>query len=286
MDSRLRSRLFSIKGHAFTVMDFLEALKFFKIYPEWHSRVLQSLLAEKTAKQQGLNLDASVVADSSKEFRYEYDLLNIEELKDWLSNYYLDESELEAFLVRRYWSESIKSDVVEAELDVPLFQVYTEIVLSGAFDSLKSSWIKRLICWFSAHEDLYTSQVELGAAYEGYLKEHFSNYDLSEWKKLCEKELQNCRLEVYRSTEEDFDKAESFGAFEGYLKDLPDSLTRYFDYLCPNVVEGPFKDEDGFLWIKLLGIDSVKNDEDVEEYAKELYAAEVWKTLTVKYIDG
>ena len=181
MDSRLRSRLFSIKGHAFTVMDFLEALKFFKIYPEWHSRVLQSLLAEKTAKQQGLNLDASVVADSSKEFRYEYDLLNIEELKDWLSNYYLDESELEAFLVRRYWSESIKSDVVEAELDVPLFQVYTEIVLSGAFDSLKSSWIKRLICWFSAHEDLYTSQVELGAAYEGYLKEHFSNYDLSEW---------------------------------------------------------------------------------------------------------
>ena len=85
--------------------------------------------------------------------RYVARICNIEELKDWLSNYYLDESELEAFLVRQYWSESITSDAVEADLDVPLFQVYTEIVLSGAFDSLKSSWVKRLICWFSATEN-------------------------------------------------------------------------------------------------------------------------------------
>ena len=97
MGSILQAKLFSIKHHEFTIKDFLAVLDFFGLLNNWKKRVGKALAHESFANSNGMRVDEQSIAESSMEFRYEQDLLNVEELNIWLSIRHLSQNDLERF---------------------------------------------------------------------------------------------------------------------------------------------------------------------------------------------
>ena len=211
--------------------------------------------------------------------------MNETELKDWLHKNFLVEDDLEQYLIRQYWEDNADFDIENESLEVENFVIYSEIVLSGAYESLLKSWSKRLVSWFEKHDQLYQSFDELEAYYKCYEKNLNDQCDLQEWLQVSKNDLRRFNIEILAAELPDFSKARQLGEFDGYYKDMPPILQKFSQYLTKDEFDGPFADEDNFLWFKLLDEKSVDlEDEEIIEYARDQYKTEVWKTLSVKHL--
>ena len=286
MNQDLESILFTVKRYKFCINDFLSAIDYFGVIGDWKSSVQSGMRAVEYANSTGKKLDEEAIAKASEEFRYENDLLNASELKLWLSSNFLDERDLENYLIRHYWSKNITEDFETKDLEVKSYDIYSEIIFSGSFQSLKESWQKRLISWFSEHEEIYENLDELEKHYKIFEQKLEDECELGEWLRVCQKELRYFKIQIVGAEESDYSKARPVGGFDGYYKDMPLSIKKYSDYLGKGEIDGPFADEEVYFWFKLLEEKGVEEqDSEARAYARGQFKDEVWKTLYVKYLD-
>src|SRR5438046_572180 len=87
----------------FTVEDVLGIGWFLgKLQPVWF-QLMQATSCEERAKELNLEADDDVLTAMSEEFRYERDLLTVEETESWLADRDLTEEDFHDYLIRRFW---------------------------------------------------------------------------------------------------------------------------------------------------------------------------------------
>src|SRR5438132_8582526 len=101
------SRVVLCRGNCgFTVEDVLAAGWFLgELESPWHELVNASACEER-ANQLELEAEEETLTSISEEFRYERELLTVEEIERWLEARDLTEDDFNAHLVRRYWREN------------------------------------------------------------------------------------------------------------------------------------------------------------------------------------
>jgi hypothetical protein len=103
---------------------------------------MNGIACEECANESDLEADDEVLNSMSQEFRYEKDLLTIEETERWLSARDLTEDDFSDYLVRRYWQDNPpegatteESDYLEGSAELrELLRV--DLLFSGEFDEL------------------------------------------------------------------------------------------------------------------------------------------------------
>lgn len=136
-------RVVLIRGTcAFTLQDILAYGWFLgELQPAWNE-LINAVACEASANASGLEPDDEVLNSMSEEFRYDRDLLTIEETERWLQARDLTEDHFSNYLVRRYWqdhppetSTAEPSDFLTASAEQrELFRI--DLLLSGKFDDL------------------------------------------------------------------------------------------------------------------------------------------------------
>src|ERR1041385_1193900 len=101
----------------FTVEDVLTFSWFLgELRTPW-SELLEAMAFEELASELDLELDDEALTSMSEEFRYERELLTVEEIERWLAARDLTEDDFNNYLVRRYWRanppESLKNEEFE-----------------------------------------------------------------------------------------------------------------------------------------------------------------------------
>src|ERR1043165_9415041 len=100
-------RVVLIRGTCeFTVHDILAYGWFLgKLQTSW-AELMNGMAFEECAGESGLEPDDEALNSMAEEFRYEKDLLTVEETEGWLLARDLTEDDFSSYLVRRYWQEN------------------------------------------------------------------------------------------------------------------------------------------------------------------------------------
>jgi len=149
------SRVVLCRGNCgFTVEDVLAAGWFLgELESPWHE-LLKASACEERATELELEAEEETLTSISEEFRYERELLTVEEIERWLVARDLTEDDFNAYLVRRYWRENppevAEDDATEEgsylEASPELRELLrAELLLSGKFDRLARAVSWRLV---------------------------------------------------------------------------------------------------------------------------------------------
>jgi hypothetical protein len=132
----------------FTVADVLAVSWFLgELRTPWR-QLLEALACQERAGALDLEADDGVLTEMSEEFRYERELLTVEEIERWLAARDLTEDDFNSYLVRRYWHaqppepvEAQEADYLEASPELREL-LRAELLFSGKFDRLAqaASW--------------------------------------------------------------------------------------------------------------------------------------------------
>jgi hypothetical protein len=287
MQASMQSVLFSIHGHSFTRKDFLEILEYFGLLEEWRERLIKALTIQEYSESKNVALDVEQISHWSKEFRYERDLLNVEELNEWLNQRGLIQEDLEKYLIRRYWLEQDVDVTGDHKLVLKEMDLLTDIILSGSFDGLQFSWQKRLLSWFAKNDMMYEDFDELEKHFRIDEEQMKQECELSSWLKVLSKDLELIDLEIFKANSEDFSQSLSDMEYRGFYKDLPGQLKKIIHFQKVESLIGPELNEDGtHFWIKLRERQDYRAEQEAAEvFAFESYQEEVWKTLALRYVD-
>jgi len=119
----------------------------------WHE-LLVSLECEKRATELDLEPEDNALNAMADEFRYERELLTVEEIERWLAARDLTEDDFNSYLVRRYWranppessnsAGSEEPDYLESAFELRDL-LRAELLLSGKFDRLARAASWRLV---------------------------------------------------------------------------------------------------------------------------------------------
>ena len=118
------------------------------------SELMEAIALEAFASESGFELDDEALTSMSEEFRYERELLTVEEIERWLAARDLTEDDFNNYLVRRYWRanppEGVKSEQSEEanylEASPELQELLrADLLLSGRFDRLAREVSWRLV---------------------------------------------------------------------------------------------------------------------------------------------
>jgi len=149
------SRVVLCRGNCeITVEDVLAAGWFLGELESPWQELLKALACEERANESDLEADEEKLTSMSEEFRYERELLTVEEIERWLSARDLTEDDFNDYLVRRYWRENppepAESDEAEAvkylDAEPELRELLrVELLLSGKFDRLARAVSWRLV---------------------------------------------------------------------------------------------------------------------------------------------
>ena len=149
------SRVVLWRGNCeFTVEDVLAAGWFLgELESPWHE-LLKALACEERANELDLEAEEETLTAMSEDFRYERELLTVEEIERWLVARDLTEDNFNGYLVRRYWRENppegADSDEAEEgnylEASPELRELLrVELLLSRKFDRLARAVSWRLV---------------------------------------------------------------------------------------------------------------------------------------------
>lgn len=143
-------RVVLIRGNCeVTVQDILAYGWFLGELREPWRELMNAIARQQCANEFDLEPDDDVMNSMSEEFRYERDLLTVEETERWLLARDLTEEDFTQYLVRRYWQDNPpeeapapeESDYLEASAELrDLLRV--DLLFSGKFDELTGavSW--------------------------------------------------------------------------------------------------------------------------------------------------
>ena len=149
------SRVVLCRGNCeFTVEDVLAAGWFLgELESPWRE-LLKASACEERATELELEAEEETLTSISEEFRYERELLTVEEIERWLVARDLTEDDFNAYLVRRYWRENPPEDAEDdateegsyLEASPELRELLrAELLLSGKFDRLARAVSWRLV---------------------------------------------------------------------------------------------------------------------------------------------
>src|SRR5947199_779656 len=119
---------------------------------------LEMVEAEKRADELDLNLDEAAISSAAEAFRYEYDLITVEETEAWLANRALTLDDFSDYFTRQYYATAICESVVpdEVEYQCASFALrrsfLTELILSGDLDRITTDLMARLAARCAAQE--------------------------------------------------------------------------------------------------------------------------------------
>ncbi len=135
-----------------------------RLQPVW-SQLMEAVSCEQRANELELEADDEVLTSMSEEFRYERDLLTVEETERWLADRGMTEEQFSDYLIRRYWrenppdsEEAEETDYLEGSPELrKLLRV--ELMLSGEFDRMARALSWRIAA--SSKEDASEKKPEL-----------------------------------------------------------------------------------------------------------------------------
>jgi hypothetical protein len=116
----------------------------------WYA-LLQGLACEEVAVERGLQLDSAWLQTASEEFRYERDLLTVEETERWLEARQVSTQQFNDYFLRRYWRENLEDpsdpdEVSYAAAGPKLHELLRlEVILSGKFEKLARFMARRVL---------------------------------------------------------------------------------------------------------------------------------------------
>ena len=119
---------------------------------------LDAMACRERAEELDLDPDEEALTSMSEEFRYERELLTVEEIEQWLAQRDLTEDDFNEYLLRRYWhknaSEPVKAEAVDyLEASPELQELFrVDLLLSGKFDRLANAASWRLAAWPAGSE--------------------------------------------------------------------------------------------------------------------------------------
>ena len=112
--------------------------------------LLAALACEECASESGMEVDDEALTSMLEEFRYERELLTVEETERWLAARDLTEDDLSDYLLRRYWRENPPgsaraedSNFLESSPELREM-LRADLLFSGKFDRLTRSMSWRL----------------------------------------------------------------------------------------------------------------------------------------------
>jgi hypothetical protein len=111
---------------------------------------LDEVEAEKRADELDLDLDESAISRAAEAFRYEYDLITVEETEAWLTNRGLTFDDFSEYFARRYCATAIREEIVPDEVEYQSASsdlrrsFLTALILSGDLDRMTSDLMARL----------------------------------------------------------------------------------------------------------------------------------------------
>jgi hypothetical protein len=143
--------VFSLNGSDFTTADVLDsAWVAGKLEESWPA-LLQGIANEEAAVERALQPETEWLQAASEEFRYERDLLTVEETERWLEDRQISTRQFNDYFVRLYWREHLENAPETEAVPYPagganlheLFRVQAH--LSGDFEPLARSLAWRLL---------------------------------------------------------------------------------------------------------------------------------------------
>lgn len=302
MSYDLSRALFSIQSKRFTCGDFLEALKFFGVYDEWHARVARSKSLLELAERDGKEIDRDALAEMTNEFRYSEKLLSSEEFNVWLSSVNLDLNDFESYLKRTFWSAEEDRHSEAGELPVSDSELFSELYFSRSFKGLLHSWQKRLLAWFDKNDSAFPGLEELNENYRQYEKELLDDFDKELWLVCFRNELAFYKLSCLTGDKNelktylDNHSEQSFKDIPEnsplkylevglFYRDLPEQVRESLAGVKAGGLFGPVKLNEAFVLCCLESFTPASlEDADVMEELESLFISEVWKTLELKYV--
>jgi len=137
------SRVVLFRGPTqYTVQDVLAAAWFLgELEAPWRE-LLTAIACEESASELDLEADEETLTSMSEEFRYERELLTVEEMERWLAARDLSEDDFSDYLVRRHWRENPPAPVTVEdskfiEGSPELWErLRVDLLFSGKFDRL------------------------------------------------------------------------------------------------------------------------------------------------------
>jgi hypothetical protein len=142
-------RVVLIRGdREITVQDIVAYGWFLGELRERWDELMNGIACEESAVESGLEADDEVLNSMAEEFRYDRDLLTIEETERWLAARDLTEDDFSDYLVRRYWQDhppegaaADESDYLESSAELREL-LRGDLMFSGKFDELS-----RAVSW-------------------------------------------------------------------------------------------------------------------------------------------
>ena len=140
------SRVALFRGQAGITVDDVLAFGWFlgELTAPWRE-LLAAVACEECAAESDLEADNESLTSMLEEFRYERELLTVEETERWLAARDLTEDDLSDYLVRRYWRENPPGSARAEDLNYlessPELRemLRAELLFSGKFDRLTRS---------------------------------------------------------------------------------------------------------------------------------------------------
>ena len=111
---------------------------------------LEMVEAEKRSDELDLDLDEVAISSAAEAFRYEYDLITVEETEEWLANRGLTLEDFSDYFTRHYWANAFDKEIALIEVEYQsaspeLRELFlTELVLSGELDRMTTAFMWRL----------------------------------------------------------------------------------------------------------------------------------------------
>jgi len=115
------------------------------------SALLQGLACEEVAAERRLQVDSAWLQSASEEFRYERDLLTVEETELWLTAHQVTTQQFNDYFLRRYWRENLEDVPTPDEMSYPTAgtklheMLRVEVLLSGKFETLARRLARRVL---------------------------------------------------------------------------------------------------------------------------------------------
>ena len=136
--------------HLYSARDAIDAAIFRgELEAKW-KEFLQTVAGEKRSDELDLDLDEGAISSAADAFRYEYDLITVEETEAWLANRGLTLDDFTHYFTRHYWANAFYKEIVPVDVEYQSASrelresFLTELILSGELYRMTTALMWRL----------------------------------------------------------------------------------------------------------------------------------------------
>jgi len=181
-------------GREYNARDVIDAALFRGELEKSWKEFLCRVVAEKRARESGLELDYVAVEDMAEAFRYTHDLITTEETEQWLSERGLTLEEFTDYFARQYWQTELRDKIspeyvdLSSAPDVLRHLFITDLIFSDELDRLTQQLTWRLAA-LAENGRAHTDSKEITREREEFLERHKINpAKMADWLSQIERD--------------------------------------------------------------------------------------------------